>query len=55
MKENLYKDIVAFMMVGLKESMPYIVQAIPEVKFSGEWLTGKMSNCTDDLTSAEFV
>ena len=35
---NLYKGIVAFMIVGLKESIPYIVQAIPEVKFSGKWL-----------------
>ena len=51
---NLYKGIVAFMIVGLKESIPYIVQAIPEVKFSGEWLADKMSNCIDDLTSAEF-
>ena len=42
------------MIVGLKESIPYIVQAIPEVKFSGEWLADKMSNCIDDLTSAEF-
>ena len=53
-EENLYKGIVAFMIVGLKESIPYIVQAIPEVKFSGEWLADKMSNCIDDLTSAEF-
>ena len=51
---NLYKCIVAFMIVRLKESIPYIVQAIPEVKFSGEWLADKMSNCIDDLTSAEF-
>ena len=34
---NLYKGIVAFMMVGLEESISYIVQAIPEVKFSGEF------------------
>ena len=26
---NLYKDIVAFMIMGLKELIPYIVQAIP--------------------------
>ena len=54
---NLYKGIVAFMIVGLKESILYIVQTIPEVKFSGEWLADKMSNCIDDLTyltSAEF-
>ena len=42
------------MIVGLKESIPYIIQVIPEVKFSGELLANKMSNCIDDLTSAEF-
>ena len=34
--------------------IPYIVRAIPEDKFSGEWLADKMSNYIDDLTSAEF-
>ena len=38
------------MIVGLKESIPCIVQAVPEVKFSGEWLADKMSNCIGDLT-----
>ena len=47
---NLYKGIVAFMIVGLKESILYVEQAISEVKFSGEWLADKMPNCTDDLT-----
>ena len=51
---NLYEGIVAFMIMGLKESIHYIVQAIPEVKFSREWLADKMSNCTDNLTSTEF-
>ena len=41
-ERNLYKSIVAFMIVGLKGSIPYIVQAILEVKFSGEWLADKM-------------
>ena len=44
---NLYEGIIAFMIVGRKDS-------ISEVKFGGEWLPDKMSNCTDDLTSAEF-
>ena len=52
---NLYKGIVAFMIVGLKESIPYIVQAIPEVKFSGEWLADKMSNYIDVLRQQNFV
>ena len=51
---NLYKCIVAFMIVGFKGSIHYIVQAIPEVKFSREWLADKMSNCIDNLTSTEF-
>ena len=42
------------MIMGLKESIPYIVQAVPEVKFGVEWLVEKISNCIDDLTSAEF-
>ena len=42
------------MIMGLKESIHYIVQAIPEVKFSREWLADKMSNCIDNLTSTEF-
>ena len=51
---NLYKGIVAFMIMGLKELIPYIVQAIPEVKLSDKWLADKISNCIADLTSAEF-
>ena len=53
-ERNLYKGIVSIMIVGLKELIPYIVQAIPEVKFSGEWLADKMSYCIDDLTSVDF-
>ena len=30
------------------------MKAILQVKFSGEWLADKMSNCIDDLTSAEL-
>ena len=33
---NLYNGIVAFMVVGLKQWIPFVVQAIPEVRFSGE-------------------
>ena len=28
---NLYKEIAAFMVVGFKQSIPFVVQAIPEV------------------------
>ena len=51
---NLCKGIVAFMIMRLKESMPYIVQVFPGVKFSGEWLADKISNYVGDLTSAKL-
>ena len=51
---NLYKGIVVFMIVRLKEWIRYIVQAIPEVKFSGKWLADERSNYINDLTSGEF-
>ena len=51
---NLYKGIVAFMVVGLKQSIPYIVQAIPEVTFSGQWLSRRMAENIDNLIEAGF-
>ena len=39
---NMYKEIVAFMIVGLKESIPYVVQVSPEMTFNGLWLAEKM-------------
>ena len=46
---NLYKGIVAFMVVGLKQSVPFVVQAIPEVTFNGQWLAEKISDNIDNL------
>ena len=51
---NLYKGIVAFMIVGLQESIPYVVQAIPEVTFHEERSANKMASCIDDLTAVGF-
>ena len=33
---NMYKGIAAFMVVGLEQLIPFVVQAIPEVKFNGQ-------------------
>ena len=51
---NLSNGIDAFMIVRVEESIPYILLAIPGVKFSGEWLADKISYCTDDLTSTFY-
>ena len=41
---NLYKGIFVFMVVGLKESIPFVVQTILEVTFNGQCLAGKINN-----------
>ena len=46
---NLYKGIVAFMVVGLKQSTPFVVQAIPEVTFNGQWLCDKIASNIENL------
>ena len=43
-ERNLYKRIVAFMVVGIKLSILFVVQAIPEVTFNGQWLTERFND-----------
>ena len=43
---NLYKGIFAFMVVGLKESVPFVVHTIPEATVNGLWLAEKISKKT---------
>ena len=38
-----------FMVVGFKLSIPFVVQAIPEVTFNGQWLTETFSDNSDNL------
>ena len=51
---NLFKGIVDFMVVGLKRSTPFVVQAIPEVTFSGQWLCDKIASNIGNLGNARF-
>ena len=37
------------MVVGFKLSMPFVVQAIPEVTFNGQWLAETFSDNIDNL------
>ena len=41
-KGELYKGIACFMIVGLKQSVPHVIQALPEVTITGEWLAEKI-------------
>ena len=58
----MYKGIVTFMVVRLKQSMPFVVQAIlqanqanPEVTFNGEWLAEKVSDNIDSLIESRII
>ena len=36
--------VVAFLVVELKQSIPFVVQTIPEVTLNGQWLAEKISD-----------
>ena len=42
------------MVVGLKQSTPFVVQAIPEVTFNGQWLCNKIASNIENLGNAGF-
>lgn len=52
---ELYKGVVVFMVVGLQKSIPFVVQALPEVRISGQWLAEKISDCITLLGEAGFL
>ena len=51
---ELYKGIACFMIVGLKQSVPHVIQAIPEVTITGEWLAEKISASLHSLAQTGF-
>ena len=53
-ERNLYERIVAFMIVGLKKSIPYIIKASPEVTINGSWLSTEICGCISSLSKAGF-
>ena len=40
---NLYKRIVASIIIESKQSINFVAQGIPELIFKGEWLAEKIS------------
>ena len=51
---ELYKGIACFMIVGLKKSVPQVIQAIPEITITGEWLPEKISASLHSLAQTGF-
>ena len=51
---ELYKSIVCFMIIGLKENVPYVVKAAPVTFIDSELLRDELLNCLELLITDGF-
>ena len=53
-EENLFKGIMTFMIKSLKQSIPFVIKAIPKVKIEGLWISEQIDECIHTLHKAGF-
>ena len=53
-KGELYKGIVCFMRVGLKESIPYVTRSLPETNIDANWLKTELLDSLEILSKCGF-
>ena len=51
---NLFKGIMTFMINSLKQSIPFVIKAIPEAKIEGLWLSEQIDECIHILHKTGF-
>ena len=51
---ELYKGLVCFMIVGLKNSIPYVINSCPEIKINADWLKEELIDCLGILFKYSF-
>ena len=51
---QLYKGVVCFMVIGLKDNVPYVINSIPENEISGQMLKREILNCVKFLHENGF-
>ena len=39
---ELYKCIISFMIIGIKQNTPYIIKSVPEIKMHADWLKNQI-------------
>ena len=54
-ENQLYKGVVSFMGVGLKENVAYMVKSAPETKIDGLFLKKKIMECIKTLEECDFT
>ena len=53
-EEELYKAIVCFIVVGLKESIPYVIKLSPETNIDSNWLKTELLDSLEILSNCGF-
>ena len=53
-ESKLYKGLVCFMTVGLKNSIPYVIKSSPETKINVDWLKEELIDCLKILSQSGF-
>ena len=53
-ENNLFKGVVSFMVVGLKETVSYVVKAVPELNIDGGFLQRHILDCLKILKDSDF-
>ena len=51
---ELYKGLLSFMIVGLKENVPYIIKSVPERNIDGEWVKEQILDSLKTLKNCGF-
>ena len=49
-----YKGLVCFMIIGLKQSIPYIIRPLPDISIDANWLKEEIFKCLDVLCQSGF-
>ena len=49
-KSELYKGLVCFMIVGLKNFIPYVIKSSAETKINADWLKEELIDCLEILS-----
>ena len=51
---ELYKRLLSFMIVGLKENLTYIIKFVPEQNIDGEWIKEQILDSLKALKNCGF-
>ena len=51
---ELYKELFSFMILGLKENVPYIIKSAPEQKIDGKWIKEQILDSLRTLKNCVF-